>query len=186
MEDEKIVELYLQRDETAISETAKKYGVRLQALAHRIVSDAQAAEECENETYLEAWNRIPPKEPRTYLFAFLGRIARHIAIDECRRSTSKKRSALLVELSAEMEECLAGEGSVEEVIEEQELSRAIMDFLSDCSLQQRRVFLRRYWFFDTIPEICQRYGYSESRVKTMLFRMRKNLKEHLEREGYAV
>ena len=166
MDDAKIVDLYLERDESAISHTAEKYGARLFRIANHILDDAASAEECENSTYLEAWNRIPPHEPRTYLFAFLGRIAR---------------------LTAEMEECLSdGDGSsAEGEVEAKELSRAIGRFLDSCPEETRNVFVRRYWFFDTIPEICARTGFSQSKVKSMLLRMREGLREFLEKEGYA-
>ena len=113
MDDAKIVDLYLARDESAISHTADKYGTRLRQIANHILDDRESAEECENDTYFEAWNRIPPHEPRTYLFAFLGRIARHLAIDVCRRNTSQKRKALFCELTAEMEECVSDGNNVE-------------------------------------------------------------------------
>ena len=190
MDDSKIVDLYLARDESAISHTAQKYGLRLRRLANRILSDLASAEECENETYLEAWNRIPPHEPRTWLFAFLGRIARHLAIDECRRNTAAKRRALFVELTQEMEECIPGHENVEEQAEEmlaaEALTRAINAFLATCPENQRNLFVRRYWFFDPIPEIARRYGYSQSNVKTTLFRMRNRLRDHLEKEGYTL
>ena len=108
MEDTNIVDLFLERNESAISETKAKYGSQLQRIANSILKNRLSAEECENDTYLEAWNRIPPNEPRTYLFAFLGQIIRHLAIDECRRNTARKRHALFCELTNEMEECLAG------------------------------------------------------------------------------
>ena len=106
MDDERIVELYLSRDESAIKETSEKYGPRLRSLAYGIVNDAQTAEECENDTYLEAWNSIPPHDPKSYLYAFLARITRHISLNRCRDGSRLKRSAVICELSAEMEECL--------------------------------------------------------------------------------
>ena len=185
MDDAKIVDLYLARDESAISHTADKYGTRLRQIANHILDDRESAEECENDTYFEAWNRIPPHEPRTYLFAFLGRIARHLAIDVCRRNASQKRKALFCELTAEMEECVSNGSNVENEVEAEELSRTIGMFLDCCSEEQRNVFVRRYWFFDTIPEICARTGYSQSKVKSMLFRMRQGLRECLKKEGYV-
>ena len=113
MDDSKIVELYLSRDESAISQTAQKYGTNLRQIANSILNNMASAEECENDTYLEAWNRIPPNEPRTYFFAFLGKIIRHLAIDECRKKTSQKRHALFCELTAEMEECIPSHADVE-------------------------------------------------------------------------
>ncbi len=185
MDDSAIVDLFLSRDESAVSHTAEKYGSKLRQIAYRILDNTSSAEECENDTYFEAWNRIPPHEPRTYLFAFLGRITRHLAIDECRRNASQKRQALFCELTAEMEECVSDGSSVENELEAKELSRVINAFLNATPENQRCVFVRRYWFFDTIPEICKRNGYSQSKVKSMLFRMRKGLRECLKKEGYV-
>lgn len=186
MDDSKIVELYLSRDESAISHTEQKYGSRLRQIANSILNNRASAEECENDTYLEAWRLIPPNEPRTYLFAFLGRITRHLAIDECRKNTSQKRQALFCELTHEMEECIPGQSNVEEEIKVDALSQAITAYLGGCSEEQRNVFVRRYWFFDTIPEICKRYNFPQSKVKTMLFRMRRGLRDYLEKEGYTI
>lgn len=186
MDDSKIVELYLSRDESAISHTEQKYGSRLRQIADSILNNKASAEECENDTYLEAWRRIPPNEPRSYLFSFLGKITRHLAIDECRKNAGKKRQALFCELTQEMEECIPGPSNVEGNIEANALSQAINAFLDCCSEEQRNVFVRRYWFFDTIPEICKRYGFTQSKVKTMLFRMREGLRYYLEKEGYTI
>lgn len=186
MEDFKIVELFLSRDEAAISQTAGKYGSRLRRLADRIVCDRSTAEECENDTYMEAWRLIPPNEPRLYFFAFLGRITRHLALDELRKSASRKRNALVCELTAEMEECISGKEDVEGVVDARALGRLVDAFLEGCPEEQRNVFMRRYWFFDSISEICRRYGYSQSKVKTMLFRMREGLRDYLEKEGYRL
>ena len=184
MDDSKIVELYLARDETAISYTAQKYGSGLRKIANSILGNTATAEECENDTYLQAWNRIPPNEPRTYLFAFLGTITRHLAIDECRKQSSQKRNALYCELTAEMEACIPGQDNVESEIDAKELSRAISLFLDTYPEDRRNVFVRRYWFFDTIPEICRRYGFSQSKVKSILYRMREGLRDHLRKGGY--
>ena len=186
MEDTNIVDLFLERNESAISETKAKYGSQLQRIANSILKNRLSAEECENDTYLEAWNRIPPNEPRTYLFAFLGKITRHLAIDECRKNTSQKRYALYCELTQEMEQCIPSKNNVEEAFAADELALSINAFLATCSEDQRNIFVRRYWYFDTVAEISKKYGYSQSKVKTALFRMREGLKQHLEKEGYAV
>lgn len=185
MDDARIVELYLSRNESAISQTAEKYGSKLRRIAYSILNNQESAEESENDTYLEAWNRIPPHEPRTYLFAFLGRIIRHLAIDECRRNASQKRHALFYELTQEMQECIPGKSDVEGTFAADVLSQVIDAFLDTCSEDQRNVFVRRYWFFDTITEICKRYGYSQSKVKVMLLRTREGLRTHLQKEGYT-
>ena len=106
MEDSLIVDLYLQRDEAAISESCEKYGSRLRSLALEITEDIGTAEECENDTYLEAWKRIPPHEPRAYLYAFFARITRHLALNRIREDRTQKRSAFLCSLSTELEQCL--------------------------------------------------------------------------------
>lgn len=186
MDDSIIVDLYLSRDESAISLTAEKYGSKLRTIAYGILSSKSSAEECENETYLEAWNLIPPHEPRTYLFPFLGRIIRHLAIDEYRKAVSQKRDAYVCELTREMEECIPGKKDVAEIVDAKELSQAISQFLENCTYEQRNLFVRRYWFFDSISEISKRYGYSQSKVKTTLFRLREALKDYLEKEGYTI
>ncbi len=186
MDDSGIVDLYLARDESAISQTERKYGSRLRRTADRILNNMAAAEECENDTYLEAWNRIPPHEPRTYLFAFLGRIIRHLAIDECRRNSSQKRNALFSELTQEMEQCIPARDNVEANVAANVLSQSVNAFLGTCSEDQRNIFVRRYWYFDSVREISERYGWSQSRVKTSLFRTREGLKQYLEKEGYTI
>lgn len=186
MEDAAIVSLFLARDETAIRYTAEKYGDRLRGLALRIVNDAYCAEECENDAYLSAWNLIPPHEPRDYLFAFLGRIVRHIAIDRCRKQQAEKRSAAVCGLTAELEQCLPAADDVEGEVNAKALAQAINGFLSGCTADQRKIFLRRYWYCDSIEQISRLYGFSQSKVKTTLFRLRGALKEELRKEGFSV
>ena len=186
MEDAAIVELYLKRDEGAIAATAKKYSSRLRKLALGILSDPGTAEECENDTYLRAWELIPPHEPRTYFFSFLGRITRHLAIDRLRREQSQKRSGSCLELTREIAECIPGGARAEEALEAEALRQSIDAFLAGCSEEQRRLFVRRYWFFDSIPELSRRCGLSQSKVKTTLFRLREKLRERLEAEGYVL
>ena len=186
MDDNQIVELYLQRDETAIKHSAEKYGIRLRTIANRIVKDQQTAEECENDTYLEAWNTIPPHEPGNYLFAFLARITRHLSLNRCRDRSRLKRSAFICELSEEMEQCIPAPDDTECRIDEIVLNEAINDFLSDLNEEKRNVFLRRYWYLDSITDISKRFALSESKVTSMLFRCRKQLREHLIKEGYTL
>ena len=186
LEDETIVALYLRRDEEAIAHTCEKYGPRLRALARGIVEDPATAEECENDTYLQAWNSIPPHEPRTYLYAFLARITRHIALNRCRQQRQPKRSALLCELSAELEQCLPAPDDVECRITDLEFQQMIHHFLSTLPEEQRTIFIRRYWYCDSIAAIAARFSLSESKVKTTLFRCRKRLRTYLEKEGYVL
>ena len=184
MDDNKIVEFYLSRNEDAISQTAAKYGSRLRNIANNILNDRETAKECENDTYLRAWNLIPPNEPREYLFAFMGRIVRNIALDRCRNENRQKRHVIYCELTQEMQECIPSESNPESDVEAQYLSNLIDGFLGTCTREQRSVFVRRYWYFETIPTICKRYGFSQSKVKMMLLRMREQLKEYLIKGGY--
>ena len=186
MDDNSIVALYLLRDETAIRHTSEKYGNRLYALAYGIVKDRQIAEECENDTYMEAWNAIPPHEPREYLYAFLARITRHVSLNCCREHSRLKRSAYLCELSAEMEQCIPAPDDVECRIDDLIFREAINDFLGTLSEEKRNLFLRRYWYLDSIADISKRFAMSESKVKTTLFRCRNQLRKHLEKEGYTL
>ena len=186
LEDEKIVQLYLERDETAIRHTAEKYGLRLRALSFGITSDRQTSEECENDTYYEAWKRIPPNEPKEYFYAFLARITRHISIDRCRERASLKRNGLIVELTEELEMCLPAYDDVDRVIDAKMLGEAINRFLLTLSREKRVIFMRRYFFLDNVSAIAKRCSVSESKVKTSLFRIRKDLKDYLNKEGYTL
>lgn len=186
MDDYKIVELYLLRDESAIKRTIDKYGRRLRSLALGIVGDEQTAEECENDTYLEAWNLIPPHEPKNYLYAFLARITRHLSLNCCRNRSRLKRSAFICELSTEMEQCIPAPNDLECRIEDNALADTINKFLGKLNEEKRSIFIRRYWFMDSIIDIAKRYGISESKVKTTLFRCRKDLKKFLIKEGHLL
>ncbi|MBQ4036621.1 MAG: RNA polymerase sigma factor [Clostridia bacterium] len=186
MEDNRIVELYLLRDESAIRQTMEKYGKRLRYLAYHIVNNRQVAEECENDTYMEAWNLIPPHEPKDYLYAFLARITRHIALNCCRHRNRLKRSALISELGAEMELCIPAPDDVACRIDEMALSQAINSFLGKLDEKKRNIFVRRYWYLDSVADISKRYDLSESKVKTTLHRCRNRLRKHLEEEGYTL
>lgn len=186
LEDNAIVELYLRRDESAVARTAEKFGARLRALAQGIVDDRQTAEECENDTYLQAWNAIPPHEPREYLYAFLARITRHAALNCCRQRSRLKRSAVICQLSDELEQCIPAPDDAACRLEEAELCAAINGFLAKLVEEKRNIFLRRYWYLDSISAISRRFGLSESKVKTTLYRCRGQLREYLEQEGYSL
>ena len=186
MTDDQIVDLYLSRKEAAIRETKEKYGCRLYALAHGIVKDMQTAEECENDTYLSAWNSIPPHEPRNYLYAFLARITRHIALNICRKRHQLKRDALICELSAEMEQCLPSPSDGECMADDLALSEAINGFLAKLNEEKRNIFVRRYWYLESTADIAERFAISESKVKTTLFRCRNQFREYLKKEGYLL
>ncbi len=183
MEDRQIVELYLSRDESALARTAEKYGPALRALAENLLEDPQTAEECENDVYLAAWNAIPPHEPRDYLFPFLARIARHAALDRCRERSRQKRSAPLVQLTGELERCLPAPDNAAERLDALALEEVINRFLGNLSQENRNIFLRRYWYMDSISAIAERYSLTQSKVKVSLCRSRNRLREHLKKEG---
>lgn len=186
MDDSKIIELFLKRDETAIKQSAEKYGIRLRALSYGIVNDRQTAEECENDTYMEAWNTIPPNEPRDYLYAYLARIIRHLSLNYCRDRSRLKRSAHICELSAELEQCLPALDDVEKFIDGMSICDTINGFLASLDAEKRNIFVRRYWYLDSVAYISEHFGLSESKVKTTLFRCRKELRKHIEKEGYTI
>ena len=184
MKDDEIVSLYLMRDETAIAYTAEAYGTRLRSLAMGIVADRETAEECENDTYLEAWNTIPPQNPVDYLFVYLARIIRHISIDVCRTRSRLKRSAVITELTAEMEECIPAPDDTACRVELKELGDAISRYLHTLSEEKQVIFIRRYWYLDSVDAISRRLGIGQSKVKMTLLRCRNELRAYLEKEGY--
>ncbi len=186
MEDDRIVQLFLNRNENAIGETQKKYGFRLRAVSYRITGDRETAEECENDTYLEAWNRIPPSEPRDYLYAFLTRLIRACSIDRCRERTRLKRNSYIVELTDELETCIPALSDVAGDVEAKLLGEEISRFLFTLPDEKQVIFMRRYYYLDTVSEIAKHLSISEGKVKTTLFRVRNELRQHLIKEGYTI
>ena len=186
MEDSRIVELYFDRSEQAIAETDRKYGPYCYSIAYNILTNQEDAQECVSDTYYAAWNRIPPHRPESYLYPFLARITRHLSLNCCRDRERLKRSAHLCEFSAEMEQCLPAPDDAACRLEENELREAINGFLAKLPEEQRNLFLRRYWYLDSIGDIARRFACSESKVKTTLLRCRKRLREHLEEGGYIL
>lgn len=181
--DAALVELYWQRDEAAVAGTAAKYGPRLRALANGFLADEPSAEECENDTYLKAWNAIPPHCPVDYFFAFLAKITRQLALDRCRARDRQKRSAAVVELSAELQQCIPAPDDTASAVEAAEWGRVLTAFLNGLPKEQRGVFLRRYWYGDEVAAIARRYGFTQSKVKSMLMRTRTALRAWLIKEG---
>ena len=186
MEDSEIVALYWQRDQAAIQETQRSYGRYLAKIAHRILSNREDGEEIVNDTCLKAWNSIPPNRPDS-LSAYLGKIARRLAIDALRARGREKRmaSAYAVSLS-ELEECVPGSAGAEEQLELSLLAQAISAYLRTLAPQARNVFIGRYFYMDSLKEAAAYYGMSESKVKSMLYRTRLGLKAYLKQEGFAV
>lgn len=184
MDDQAIVDLYWQRNEQAISETAVKYGPYCLKISMNILRDAQESEENVNDTYFQAWSAIPPHRPAS-LTAFLGRIARNLALNRCQARRAGKRGGGEPELSLdELDECVGGAMSVEETVHGRALADAISAFLWTQSPEARRMFVRRYFHCEPVGELARIFGVSESKVKSMLFRTRNRLRLYLESEGY--
>ena len=184
MDDAKIIDLYWARKETAIEETDKAYGRNLFSLSKRILQNQQDAEENVSDTYMRAWETIPPQRPQ-YFQAFLMRICRHLALDKLDWKKAAKRNAEIVALTEEMALCIP-DTSHDAQMEGKELGRLLETFLNTLSRESRLIFLRRYLYVDTIAEIARRYGFSESKVKMQLRRTRAKLYTYLEKEGIRV
>ena len=184
MDDTKIIDLYWAKNDLAIEETDRAYGHKLFALSNRILQSRPDAEENVNDTYLRAWQAIPPQRPR-YLLAFLSKICRHLALDRLDWAQAAKRNAELVSLTEEMALCIPDRRR-EGHLEARELRRTLESFLGSLPAESRRIFLRRYLYVDTVSEIAKRYGISESKVKMQLKRTREKLRKHLEKEGITV
>lgn len=185
MEDEKIVTLYWQRDETAIRMTEEKYGRYLTKIARGILGDEEDSRESVNDTYWRAWQTMPPHRPAV-LRTYLGRLTRGLAIDRYRGRNREKRRGSEYALSlSELEECVSG-ATAEEAVDLRLLAEAIGAYLKTLPPETRSVFLRRYYFMDSVKEISRRWGMGESRVKSLLCRTRRGLRAYLEKEGFAV
>ena len=184
MEDSRIMELLFARNEQGIKHMDDTYGRRLFILADNIVRNDQDAEEAVSDTYMKAWDTIPPKKP-VHLFAYLAKICRNFALKKLDWKSAAKRSAEVVSLTQEMESCIP-DSTRDREMESKELGRILDTFLRTLSDENQMVFLRRYWYVDTISEIAARYGISESAVQMRLNRTRNKLAAYLAKEGITV
>lgn len=182
MDDKLIIALFFERSERAVEELSNKYGRMLNALAYNILGDERDAEECVNDTYLSAWNCIPPHQPDA-LSAYVTAIARNIAISRYHRLTAKKRNSFYDTALDELEACLPATETAESELEAAELQKAINDFLATLSHEDRRIFVLRYYMAQSVADIGQNFGISPKRVSLRLFRIRGKLKKHLMKEG---
>ena len=184
MQDKQIVELYWSRDESAVAETARKYGAYCHSIAYNVLQNHEDAEEAVNDAYLGAWNSIPPHRP-TVLSAYLGKLTRRAAVDKWRERNAAKRGGGEMPLALdELEACVAGGDSAESAWEQEELKRLINGFVRSLPQAERQVFLCRYWELLSVGDIGERFGYSQSKVKSMLYRSREKLKKRLTKEGF--
>ena len=185
MDDAGIVALYWSRDESAITETDRKYGPYCRAIALNILSVREDAEECVNDSYHNAWNAMPPQRPDK-LPPFLGRIVRNLSISRWRRERAQKRYGGLENLLSGLEECLPDPKGVEQEVEGRALTRRIEGWLEGLSRDDRAVFLRRYWYGQEVRALARAWGVTPNRMAKRLQRLRKSLKQNLEQEGITV
>ncbi len=183
MDDEMILDLYWERSESAINETAKKYGGYCLTIANNILRNNEDAEECVNDTYHKTWDTIPPQRP-TIFRAFLGKVTRNLSLNKYKEQRTQKRGGDdIASIYSELEDCIPSNSNVEMEYESSLVIGAINSYLLSLDSENRIVFVRRYWYADSIQAIATCLQTSESKVKSMLFRTRNKLKTHLENEG---
>ncbi|MGN1456732.1 MAG: RNA polymerase sigma factor [Acutalibacteraceae bacterium] len=179
MEDTQIIALYFDRNEKALKETADKYGKYCYKIAYNVLNDEDDSKESVNDTYLNAWNSMPPHRP-SVLSAFLGKITRRIAISRLRKKNSEKRGGgQFVSALEELSECIPNESNVENDVEKKLIIESVNLFVRNLPQKEQKVFLCRYWYMDSISSIAKQFGFSESKVKSMLMRTRTKLKDKL-------
>lgn len=183
MEDKQIIDLYFARNEQAISETNKKYGPYCNTIAYRILQSLPDAEECVSDTWLRAWNAIPPQKPNV-LRQFLAKITRNLSLDRWRANQAQKRGGGEAEVALEeLGECIPGGGDPATVLELEELKNAIAAFLRTLPERDRSIFLRRYFYLEKPAAIARRYVLRQANVRLILSRTRQKLKDYLQKEG---
>lgn len=185
-EDCAIVELYWNRDQTAILRSQEKYGPQCHTLAHNILHSQEDAEECVNDTWLKCWQSIPPQRPKS-LKSFVGRIVRNLALSVLRAETAQKRGGGQVQLALdELSEVASGGDTPEGALDRKAFRAALDDFLAGLPERNRNLFLRRYWYLDSVEALAKRYSMSKTQVTTTLHRLRVKLRVHLQQEGFEV
>lgn len=186
MRDTEIIDLYWERSEQAIAESEKSYGKYCRSIALHILHDREDCDECVNDTWLRAWNAMPPKRPDK-LSIFLGTITRNLSLDKWKHKNAAKRGSGEMDFALdELMECIPASHNTEEAVEAAELERMLNEFLHTLSEQDCNVFLRRYWYVEEYAQIAKRYHMNLNTVKTSLFRTRNKLREYLEQEGIVL
>ena len=183
MEDQQIVDLYFARSESAITETDRKYGRYCHSIAYNILEDHEDAKEIVNDTYLKAWNTIPPNRPDP-LKPYVGMISRHLSLDRYEEYHTQKRGGQVPLVLEELAECIPDNDSREDIGESVALKDALAKFIRSLPDKTQRIFLRRYWYASSVAEIAEEYGIRENSVNVLLHRTRKKLKDHLQKEGF--
>lgn len=182
MEDQLIIKKIFERSEEAVRELSDKYGALCKGIAYRILGNEQDAEECLNDAFLAVWNNVPPESPDP-LSAYVCRITRNISLKKYHANTAKKRNTHYDLVLEELEECLAGDSSVEDEILAKELQQGVNDFLSELKKTDRIIFVKRYWFLDSVSEIAESIGRNNNYVTVHLHRSRKKLENYLKQRG---
>ena len=183
MDDKSIVQLYWDRSEQAIIETDAKYGAYCFSIAYNALANKEDAEESVSDTYMAAWNKLPPHRP-AILSTFLGKITRYISINRWKaRNAYKRGGGEILLVLEELDDCVDGKQNVEDTYEARELVRTFNRFLDMLPKTERDIFLRRYWFFDSVADIAESFGFTQSKVTSMLHRIRGKLRKQLEKEG---
>jgi len=183
VEDKVIIQLFNDRSEMAIHRTSEKYGSYLMKICMNVLNNREESEECTNDTYFTAWNQIPPDRPRRFL-PYLGRIAKNSALNRYDYLKAAKRNRHFDVVLSELEYCITDVNQTEDYILEKELAGAISQYLRTLDENSRKIFIRRYWYSDSVREIGKMFGISQSNTKVILHRTRKNMKIYLEKEGY--
>jgi RNA polymerase sigma-70 factor (ECF subfamily) len=185
MEDQMIIDLFWRRSEDAVAEVQSRYGGMCMSVAGNILKDPEDIRECLNDTYLALWNRIPPERPNI-LSAYIKRVVRNLALKRSEYNHAAKRSSEATISLDELEGTLCAVETAESTYDAKALAGHINQFLRTLPEEQRKLFVRRYWYFDSIEQLSDRFGMSQSKVKSMLFRLRNKLRDVLLKEGYSV
>ena len=186
MEDQEIIDLYWARDQRAITETSEKYGAFLGHIAWNVLHSHDDAEECVNDTYLRTWNTIPPTRPSAFRF-WLGRITRNLSLDRWKQAKAVKRGGDGMELLlGELDACVPAPRGTEQILEDREIASLISAFLRTLPPEPRSIFLRRYWYGDSVAQIAQALGCTQGKIKSSLFRTRNSLRAYLEEKEVAL
>lgn len=183
MDDSKIIELFFERSEQAIIELSKKYGFACKRIANNILNNGFDAEECVNDAYFAAWNTIPPQEPKP-LMTYICRIVRNLAIKKYHSNTAIKRNSIYDVALDELENCFSSSETVESEFDAESLANSINNFLDTLDRDNRIIFVRRYWYSDSVSEIAQYTDTNSHFISVRLSRMRNKLKDYLKKEGY--
>jgi len=185
MNDARIIELYWQRNEQAITESDKQYGRFCRRIAMNILNSSEDSEECVNDTWHRAWENMPPQKPDS-LSAFFGRITRNLSLSRFRANHAKKRYGGITILLSELEDCIPSRGTIEQETEDWQLAEIISDWLTLLPKDDRVLFMRRYWFGDTVKNLAKECGANQNQMAQRMFRLRSSLKDRLEQEGILI